>query len=81
MKKMTKAPLSLMALAVLVACGGGDVGLSRAEVEEIVREELADSLGFGYLFTEWPVFYLSVFARTQEVNVPKTIVKREGSST
>ena len=46
--KMTKAPLSLMALAVLVAlllvaCGGGDAGLSRAEVEEIVREELADA--------------------------------------
>ena len=48
MKMMTKAPLSLMALAVLVAlrlvaCGGGDAGLSRAEVEEIVREELADA--------------------------------------
>ena len=46
--KMTKAPLSLMALAVLVAlllvaCGGWDAGLSRAEVEEIVREELADA--------------------------------------
>ena len=46
--KMTKAPSSLMALAVLVAlllvaCGGGDAGLSRAEVEEIVREELADA--------------------------------------
>ena len=43
---MTKGPLSLMAIAVLVAllllaCGGGDAGLSRAEVEEIAREELA----------------------------------------
>ena len=38
----------MMALAVLVAlllvaCGDGDAGLSRAEVEEIVREELADA--------------------------------------
>ncbi len=45
---MTKAPMSLMALAVmvpllLVGCGGGDAGLSRAEVEESVREELADA--------------------------------------
>ena len=45
--KITKVPLSLAALAVLaalllVACGGGD-GLSRAEVEEIVRAELADA--------------------------------------
>ena len=36
-----------MAVAVLVAllldaCGDGDAGLSRAEVEEIVREEVAD---------------------------------------
>ncbi len=48
MKKMTKAPLSLMALAVLVAlllvsCGGVDTELSRADVDEIVREELADA--------------------------------------
>ena len=46
--KSTSAPLSLMALAVLVAlllvdCGGGDAGLSRAEVEETVRGELADA--------------------------------------
>ena len=45
---MTKAPLSFMAVAVLVAlllaaCAGGDAGLSRAEVEEIVRDELADA--------------------------------------
>ena len=45
--KMTKAPLSLMMLALLFAlllgaCGDGDAGLSRAEVEEIVREEVAD---------------------------------------
>ena len=44
---MNKAAVALAALAVLVclgsvACGGDDTGLSRAEVEEIVREELAD---------------------------------------
>ena len=44
---MTKAPLSLMMLALLFAlllgaCGDGDAGLSRVEVEEIVREEVAD---------------------------------------
>ena len=43
--KMTKAHLPLMALVMLaalllVACGGEDTGLSRAEVEGIVREEL-----------------------------------------
>ena len=38
------APAVLITL-LLVACGGGgeDAGLSRAEVEEIVREELADA--------------------------------------
>ena len=45
--KIIKAPLSLAALAMLAvlllaACGDGD-GLSRAEVEEIVREEMADA--------------------------------------
>ena len=45
--KITKVPLSLAALALLavlllVACGDGD-GLSRAEVEQIVRAELADA--------------------------------------
>ena len=44
--KITKAALSLAAPALLaalllVACGNEDTGLSRAEVEEIVREELA----------------------------------------
>ena len=44
---MNKAAAALAALAVLVclglvACGGDDTGLSRAEVEEIVRDELAD---------------------------------------
>ena len=43
--KMNKvAPaLAVMLLVLLVACGDGDPGLSRAEVEEIVREELADA--------------------------------------
>ena len=46
--KIIKAPLSLAALAMLAvlllaACGDGDPGLSRAEVEEIVREEMADA--------------------------------------
>ena len=45
--KITKVVLPLAALAVLaalllVACGGGD-GLSGAEVEEIIRAELADA--------------------------------------
>ena len=45
---MTKAQLLLMAVALLaalllVACGNGNAGLSRAEVEEIVREELANA--------------------------------------
>ena len=45
---ITKVPLSLAALALLAAlllaaCGDGDAGLSRAEVEEIVREEMADA--------------------------------------
>ena len=46
--KMSRIALSLAALAVLVAlllvsCGDGDAGLSRAEVEEIVRSEMADA--------------------------------------
>ena len=46
--KMTKVSFSLLALTVvlallLVACGDGDRGLSRAEVEDIVREELANT--------------------------------------
>ena len=46
--KMTKVSFSLLALAalftlLLVACGDSDPGLSRAEVEEIVREEVADA--------------------------------------
>ena len=47
--KMTKVSFALLALPVLitlllVACGGGkDAGLSRAEVGEIVREELAEA--------------------------------------
>ena len=46
--RMNKVALALPALAVfisllLVACGDGDTGLSRAEVEEIVREEMADA--------------------------------------
>ena len=45
---IAKAPLSLAALAmlavlILAACGDGDAGLSRAEVEEIVRSELAEA--------------------------------------
>ena len=46
--KITKIPLSLAALAILTvlllaACGDGDAGLSRAEVEKIVQAELADA--------------------------------------
>ena len=46
--KMSRIALSLAALAVLTApllaaCGDGDAGLSRAEVEEIFRAELADA--------------------------------------
>ena len=46
--KMSRIALSLAALAVLTAlllaaCGDGDAGLSRAEVEEIVQAELADA--------------------------------------
>ena len=46
--QMTKVSFALLALAALfallpVACGGGDAGLSRAEVEEIVRAEMADA--------------------------------------
>ena len=45
--KITKVPLSLAALAMLLslllaACGDGDAELTRAEVEEIVQAELAD---------------------------------------
>ena len=38
-----RAVLFLLAPLLFIACGGGDAGLSRAEVEEIVREELADA--------------------------------------
>ena len=43
--KMNKvAPaLAVMLLVLLVACGDGDTGLSRAEVAEIVRAEMADA--------------------------------------
>ena len=43
--KMNKvAPaLAVMLLVLLVACGDGDAGLSRAEVEEIVRAEMAET--------------------------------------
>ena len=37
------AALAALIALLLVACGGGDAGLSRAEVEEIVRAELAES--------------------------------------
>ena len=37
------AGLLLLLSVLLSACGGGDAGLSRAEVEEIVREEMASS--------------------------------------
>ena len=50
--KMSRIALSLAALAVLTAllvaaCGDGDAGLSRAEVDEIVRAELADAAHTG----------------------------------
>ena len=49
---MNKAAAAVAALAVLVclgsvACGGDDTGLSRAEVEEIVGDELADMPAAG----------------------------------
>ena len=37
------AGLLLLVPALLVACGDGDAGLSRAEVEEIVRQEMASA--------------------------------------
>ena len=37
------AGLLLILPALLAACGGGDAGLTRAEVEEIVREEMASA--------------------------------------
>ena len=37
------ALLFLLAPLLFIACGGGGAGLSRAEVEEIVRSELADA--------------------------------------
>ena len=45
-RKLSKLSLELavvLAALLLVACGDGDAGLSRAEVEEIVRAELADA--------------------------------------
>ena len=43
MKKGVLASVSLIVIIALVlsACGGGDMGLTRAEVEEVVRTELA----------------------------------------
>ena len=48
MNKRTLSPLALLplvlsAMLLLVACGGGDAGLSRAEVEEIVLGEMAEA--------------------------------------
>ena len=45
MKKSVLGSLALIVLIALVlsACGDGDTGLSREEVEEIVREEMASS--------------------------------------
>ena len=37
------AVLFLLATLLFIACGDGDGGLSRAEVEQVVREELADA--------------------------------------
>ena len=37
------AVLFLLVPLLIIACGDGDAGLSRAEVEEIVREELAET--------------------------------------
>ena len=42
MNKVAPA-LAVMLLVLLVACGDGDAGLSRAEVAEIVRAEMADA--------------------------------------
>ncbi len=57
---MTYRKLSILALAalavllpiLLIACGNGDAGLSRAEVEEIVREEMADAPAPGLTAAE-----------------------------
>ena len=35
--------LAVLAALLLIACGDGDGGLSRADVEEVVREELANA--------------------------------------
>ena len=43
MNKVALAALAVFISLLLVACGDGDTGLSRAEVEEIVREEMADA--------------------------------------
>ena len=45
-RKLSKLSLALaivLAALLLAACGDGDAGLSRAEVEEIVRSEMADA--------------------------------------
>ena len=45
-RKLSALPLAMLAVAVLLpvlACGDGDPGLSRAEVEEIVRAEMAEA--------------------------------------
>ena len=45
MNKTAFVPIALIGLVALVlsACGGGEAGLTRAEVEEIVRAEVADA--------------------------------------
>ena len=40
---LSLAALAMLAVLILAACGDGEEGLSRAEVEEIVREELAEA--------------------------------------
>ena len=42
-RKAAAAALFLLVSTLLVACDGGDGGLSRADVEEVVREELANA--------------------------------------
>ena len=40
---LISAALAAMAVLILIGCSNGDPGLSRAEVEELVRSELAQS--------------------------------------
>ena len=42
-RAIAMAGLLLLASALLAACGDGDAGLTRAEVEEIVRDEVAEA--------------------------------------